>query len=89
VHHCRKTGQEPKQGRDLEPGADAEAMEEYYLLACFASYKHRTTSPGMAPPTMGWALPQQSLIKKLPYSWILFSIEGPSLKITLAYLKLT
>jgi hypothetical protein len=27
----------------------------------------RTTSPGIAPPTMGWALPYQTLIKKVPY----------------------
>jgi len=27
----------------------------------------RTTSPGMVPPTMGWALPCQSRIEKNPY----------------------
>lgn len=27
IHHCRKSGQEIKQGRILEAGADAEAME--------------------------------------------------------------
>ena len=27
----------------------------------------RTTNPGMAPPTMGWVLLHQSLIKKIPY----------------------
>jgi hypothetical protein len=31
----------------------------------------RTTSLGMAPPTMGWALSHQSLIKKMSYRWIL------------------
>ena len=34
----------------------------------------------MAPPTMGWTLPHQSLIKKLPYrlaySRVLWSYEG-------------
>ena len=33
-----------------EAGAEAEAMEKYYLLACFF-IGPRTTSPGMAPPT--------------------------------------
>ena len=34
VHHQRKLGQELKQSRNLEAGADAEAMEGYCLLAC-------------------------------------------------------
>jgi hypothetical protein len=29
-----------------------------------------TTSSGMAPPTIGWALPHWSLIEKMCYSWI-------------------
>jgi hypothetical protein len=36
VHHQRKSGQELTQGRNLEAGADAEAMEGCYLLACFS-----------------------------------------------------
>ena len=74
VHHWRKSGQELKQGRNLEAGADAEAMEECCLLVCSSwlvqpafFIEATTTSPGMAPPTMGWALPHQSLIKKMPY----------------------
>ena len=37
-------------------------------MACSACLlkKPRATSPGMALPTMGWALPYQSLIKKMP-----------------------
>jgi hypothetical protein len=35
VHHGRKSGQELKQGRNLEAGADAEAMEGCCLLAWF------------------------------------------------------
>jgi hypothetical protein len=31
----RKTGQKLKQGRNLEAGADAETMEECFLLICF------------------------------------------------------
>jgi hypothetical protein len=43
------------------------------LVACSACFliEPRTTSPGMAPPTMGWALPHQTLIMKMPTSWIL------------------
>ena len=34
VHHQMQSWQELKQGRNLEAGADAEAMEEYCFLAC-------------------------------------------------------
>ena len=34
VHHQRMLGQELKQGRNPEAGADAEAMEGCCLLAC-------------------------------------------------------
>jgi hypothetical protein len=60
IHHQRKSGQELNQGRNLEAGADAEAMEAMLLtgvlpLACSACFliEPRTTSPGMTPPTMG------------------------------------
>ena len=36
-HHWRTSGQERIQGRNLEAGADAEAMEGYCLLACSSS----------------------------------------------------
>ena len=67
-YHQRKSGQEVKQGRNLEVGADAEAMEGCCLLACLHGLfslliESTTTSPGMAPPTMGWALSHQSLRK--------------------------
>jgi hypothetical protein len=35
VPYCRKSGQELKQDRILEAGADAEAMERGCTLACF------------------------------------------------------
>jgi len=34
VHNLRKSGQELKQGRNLETGADTEVMEECCLLSC-------------------------------------------------------
>jgi hypothetical protein len=36
VHHGKKPGQELKQGMNQEARADAEAMEECCLLACFS-----------------------------------------------------
>ena len=59
--------------RNLEAGADTEAMEgaAYWLvphgLLSLLSYRTQDHSPGMTPPTMNWALPHQSLIKKMPY----------------------
>jgi hypothetical protein len=52
-----------------EAGADAEAMEGCYLLACSACFliEPKTTSPEMVPPTRG--PPIWSLIEKMPYSW--------------------
>lgn len=54
-----------------------------------------TTSPGMASPTMSWVLPDQTLIKKLPYKlacspilWHLFLNEDPFSQTTLSCIKL-
>jgi hypothetical protein len=64
VHHQRKSGQELTQDRNLEAGADAEAMEGCCLLACFSwlaqlAYKiqdHQsrdgTTHNGLGPPLL-------------------------------------
>ena len=62
-----------KQGRNLEAGADAEAMEggAYWFashgLLSLLSYRTQITNPGMATPTMCWALPHQSPVKKMPH----------------------
>jgi hypothetical protein len=52
-HYCSST-KKVKTGTqaDQEAGADAEAMEGCSLLACFLT-EARTTSPWMAPPTIG------------------------------------
>jgi hypothetical protein len=44
-------------------------LNDLVLIACSACFliEPRTTSSGMAIPTMGWALPCQSLVKKMPY----------------------
>ena len=56
VHHQRKSGQELKQGRNLEAGADVETMRD---TACSSMafeepdffVESRTTSAGVAPST--------------------------------------
>lgn len=78
VHHSRTSGQELKQGRHLEEGADVEVMEgaAHWLASpgflCFLR-ESRTTSPRMASPTM--ANPPTSVSKwekcttGLPTAW--------------------
>jgi hypothetical protein len=58
-----------------EAGADAEAMEEYYLLACFSWLAQLAFLYNPRLPVQGWyhpqgALPPSSLIEKMPYIWI-------------------
>ena len=74
VHHQRKSGQELKQDRNLETGADAESVEGcdltgLLLAACSACFlvEPKTTSPRMASPTMGQAFPHPTSIKKMFY----------------------
>jgi hypothetical protein len=68
------------------------------LFMAYSSFliEPRTRCPGMAPITMGWALPHQSLIEEmptgLPAAWSyggIFFIEVPSSQMTLACVKLT
>ena len=65
VHHWRKSGQEPKQGWNLEAEIDAEAMEvgrvlltDLLPMACSVCFlvEPKTTRSGMVAPTMSWAL---------------------------------
>jgi hypothetical protein len=65
--HCysspKKVRMETQQDKNLEAGANREAMEGCCLLsqsACFL-IEPRMTSLGMAPPAMGWALSQAEL----------------------------
>jgi hypothetical protein len=56
----------------LEAGADAEAVEGaaycFALMTCSACFltESRTTSSGAVLPTVAWARPHQSLVKKVP-----------------------
>jgi hypothetical protein len=63
------TGQEPG-GRSWCRSHGGMLLTGLLIMACSACFliEPRTTSPRMASPTMGWALPNQSLIKKMPYS---------------------
>ena len=53
--HCCSSAKEVRTGTQAgqEAGADAAAMEACYILACCFLIEPKTTSPGMAPPTMG------------------------------------
>ena len=87
-YHLRKSGPELKQGRNLE----AETMKECSLLPMafllsLLSYRTQTHQPSVHPTHMHQSLPHQSLIKKLPYSWIFFSKTG-FFCVALAVLKL-
>jgi len=63
-----QAGQEPGD-RSRCRGHGGVLLTGWLLMAWsgFTLTEPRTTSPGVAPPTMGWALPQQSLMKKMPY----------------------
>ena len=75
--HCsslKEWGQAPKTGQ--EPGSSSQCRDHGSILltdlllmafsACFL-IEPRTTSPGVSLPTMSWALPLQSLIKKMSH----------------------
>lgn len=85
------------QGRNLKAGVGAEGLEGCCLMACSARLlvEPRTMSPRVSAPTVGWALPHQSLIKKMPYRLAyspvirgVFSIEALSSPMTLTCVKL-
>ena len=80
VDHWRKPGQKPKQGKNLEAGADTKnyvglLLTNLLIMPCSACLltESRTNSPGLSPLTEGWNLFHQSLPQKMPYSWILWS----------------
>ena len=76
VHHQRKAGLELTQGRNLEVGADAEAMEGCCLLDCFIllSYRTQDHKPRDYSTHSGLPLPLlRLLIEKTPYSSILWA----------------
>jgi hypothetical protein len=95
-----KTGQDPG-GRSMiqRPWTSA----AYWLpppdLLSLLFTELRTTSSGMAPLTMDWALPHQSIIKKMHYRPIglptarsyedIFTTEPLLFLMTLAFIKLT
>jgi hypothetical protein len=66
-----QAGQEPG-GKSWCRGQRGMLLTELLLMALSACFliEPRITSPGIVPPTMGWALPHQSLIKKMPYSLV-------------------
>lgn len=67
------------QGGNLEAGTEAQTGGAHCLLTCKQALHNpypKTTYPGAAPNTMGWALPDQSLIKKMPHRFAYGPIEA-------------
>jgi len=82
IYLQRESGQELKEIK--EPGGGSwcrghggALLTDLLPMACSACFliQPRTTSPGMAPPTMGGALSYQSLIKKVPYRFAYKSLS--------------
>jgi hypothetical protein len=78
---------EARQGRNLEAGVDAEAIEKGCLLACSSWLAQSLFLYNSGPPlTRVWALSYRSLIKKIPTGLLpavqpsgdIFSVEVPS-----------
>jgi hypothetical protein len=81
AHHWKRSGQELKQARNLETGADVDAMEEGCLLACCPWLTQPAFLQTPGPPAWGWHRPQwaeptlhQSLIKEMSYRLAYISV---------------
>lgn len=77
--HCFSSLKEVKYRNSNKAGSWSQDLMQrpWSLLACFPWLAHPTSyrtqdhqSPGIAPPTMDWALPYWQLIEKMTYSWI-------------------
>jgi hypothetical protein len=86
VRTWSQTEQEPG-GRSWCSGHGGVLLLSVVYSVCFLT-EPRTTRPGMAPPTMEWVLSYQSLVKKTPYSLILWWHFLPLRWMTLACGKL-
>lgn len=64
-------GQDPE-GRSCCRGHRGDLLTGLLLKDCSSGFliEPRTPNPGIAPPRMGWALPNQSGIKKMSFSLI-------------------
>lgn len=62
AYHWGAPGQEFKQKQRQEPWNTGLLLVS--CLVCFPT-QPRTTCPRLAPPTVGWAFPHQSVIKKM------------------------
>lgn len=94
LHHRGKSRQELKQGRKMERGTEAEAVEGCYFLACSLPQLVLVYHPG--PPAIAWPRPQWAgpfhtnhHSKKMSFlTGGIFSIDVPSSQVTLACIKL-
>jgi hypothetical protein len=98
IYHQIQWGQELKQGRNPEAGADIEPVTSLHPMICSACFLigPRNQSLGSVPLTTSWTLPLQSLIKQMPYRLAyslvyggILSTEAPSSLMTLTCVKLT
>ena len=62
VYHGRKSGQELKQDRNLETGADKQVMQGCYILACSPWFSQPVFLKNPEATAHGWALTHQSPI---------------------------
>lgn len=72
VHHSRESGQELTRelwGSNWSRGHGGTLFTSLLLMACSACYfiQHRSICPEVSLLVVGWSLPHQSLINKLPY----------------------
>lgn len=80
-------------GRNLEAGAEAEAIEECCLLACSSWLAQLSFLQNPGPLAQGWYLPQWAGPSHWPVycliDWGIFWVEAPSSPVTLACVNLT
>ena len=105
LYHCSSSKEvRTRTQTGQEPGArswcrDHKGVQRTDFLimahsACFL-IELTTTCPGLVTPTVGWTLPYQSLINKMPtglfiaWSYEVLSFEASSSPMTLACVKLT
>ena len=95
----RESGQGLTQGRNLEPGTDAQTLEGCCLLACSSGYIQLLFLYHPGSPAQGWDHPQwawPSHIQNFPLTCLqanlmeaFFSVEATISQMTLVWVKLT
>lgn len=90
IHHQRESGKAPG-GSICCDGHGGALLTGLFLMACFLT-ELKTTSLGMAAPTMSWVLLHRWIIKKCPTAGSYtdnFSVQVPSSQLSLVCVSLT